>query len=448
MSSEDVQSRRRLPISVYQRRYWAKWAQRPESSSFNTSIVFAISDRRLDKQALRRACHYVVRRHEILHAIFSEDGSEQYHADFALEDFYRERGGLDAETIELEVARLLNEPFDLAAGPLCRFYLLDCGARGYYFIANAHHIIADAVSAKIFVADIMVAYAASLEAHALAPPRYSYAECIEALHAAQTAERQASARSFWKAFLDGTPPTVAFPRKARPVHDNYDSESIYFELDRSTAEALKQLAKDNASTLFIVLFALYGFLLSRYARQATVGVSYPVNVRPRGHAHVLGCFVNLLVKKVVVLPETTFKVLVEDLTRQQRAAKPHMFYQLGQIVHERGDVSADIERSFFSVFFGETYLNTKPLPLGDLRVEIPNTPWSQEFDRELRLLYDPTGLDGIKLRMDYRTGLFDRAVILRFIEELGELAGRVIHDERPLPQLADWPRPAGPSDDS
>ena len=189
--------------------------------------------------------------------------------------------------------------------------------------------------------------------------------------------------------------------------------------------------------MFIVLFALYGVLLSRYARQSTVVISYPVNMRPQGYAHVLGCFVNLLVKKITVLPETTFRTLVDELTRQQREAKPHLFYQLGNIVHQQGDVSADIEQSFFSVFFGETHLNHKPLSLGDLRVEVPNIPWSQEFDRELRLLYDPSALEAIKLRMDFRTGLFDRELILKFIEELGELSGRLIQDDSPLCRLAE-----------
>jgi hypothetical protein len=438
MKTEGKQHRRTLPISVYQRRYWAKWAQNPRSSSFNTSIVFVISGGGLDKDALKRACHFVVRGHEILHATFSKDGSEQYYSGFGLEEFYTERGGVGADAIDLEVKEVLNRPFDLERGPLIRFYLLGCETGEHYFIAKAHHVLADAVSAKIVVSNIMTAYAASLEnARELAPAGYSYADCIEALHASQTAEKEAAARAFWKDYLEGAPLTVAFPRKERPVRDDHASESMYFELDRSTAEALKKFAKENTTTLFIVLFALYGFLLATYARQRTVVISYPVNMRPQGHAHVLGCFVNLLVKKVTVLPETTFKMLVGELTRQRREAKPHMFYQLGNLVHQRCDVSADLEQSFFSVFFGETHLNNKPLALGELRVEVPNIPWSQEFDRELRLLYDPSDLETIKLRMDVRTGLFDREVILKFVEELRQMAGRVIHDERPLCQLAE-----------
>jgi Condensation domain len=443
-------SRRLLPISMYQRRYWLKWSQAPQSSAFNTSIVFLISGA-LDKAALRRACQYVIERHEILHATFSQDGSEQYYSGFAVDDFFTERADIGAGAIEHELPSILNRPFDLESGPLCRFYLLDCGGDGqtHYFIANAHHILADAVSAKVLVSDLMTAYAASLGQVALlspAPasavpsaPAYSYADCIAALHAAMTAEQEAAARAFWKAFLADTPLTVAFPRLAAPVPSDLSSESLYFQLDARTTEGLKRFAKDSTSTLFIVLFALYGFLLAKYAGQRTVVISYPVNMRPQGHAHVFGCFVNLLVKKVVVGPDTTLRSLVGELTQQQRDAKPHMSFQLGSLVHDRGDVRADIERSFFSVFFGETHLNTRPLVLGGLRIAAPSMPWSQEFDRELRLLYDPSDAEAIKLRMDYRTSLFDRALILGFIAEFEQLAGRLIGEligeDRPL-----WPR--------
>jgi hypothetical protein len=53
----------------------------------------------------------------------------------------------------------------------------------------------------------------------------------------------------------------------------------------------------------------------------------------------------------------------------------------------------------------------------------------------LRLLYDPSDAEVIKFRMDFRTTLFDRALILQFIDELRQMSGRLIDDERPLCQM-------------
>ena len=75
-------------------------------------------------------------------------------------------------------------------------------------------------------------------------------------------------------------------------------------------------------------------------------------------------------------------------------------------------------------------------------MEVPNVPWSQEFDRELRLLYDSSDAETIKFRMDFRTTLFDRALILKLIDELRQMAGHLVEDERPLCQLTGSRPPA------
>lgn len=421
---------RTLPISVYQRRYWSKWAEDPRGSSFNTSLVFEISGQ-LDTQALRRACEFVIRKHDIMHARFSRDGSTQYYADFAFADFFTERRGARTVPLDAELAQILNAPFDLTTGPLVRCHLLERDGR-HYFVGMAHHIIADAVAARILISDLVLAYAAVRQDPAgPAPQRYSYAECIEALHASHTPDRQRAAREFWTAFLADTPLVVDFPRTAEPTEDQ-SAESLYFDIDETTTRHLKAFARDNRTTLFTVLGALYGFLLSRYASQQTVVLSYPVNMRPPGYDHVFGCFVNLSLLKVAIDAGTTFPGLVGELTRQRGAARPHLFYQLSNIIHGQGAVRADIEKSYFGVFFGETHLNNQPLDLGELRVRALDVPWSQQFDRDLRLLYDAQATARIKFRMDYRVTRYDGALIRRFINDFTRLAQRIAEDPGPL----------------
>ena len=425
---------RTLPISVYQHRYWSKWAESPSGTSFNTSVVFEITGP-LNRAALIRACHFATQKHDILHAIFSADGSAQYYADFDRDDFVTERTCAIEVDIATELRNILDEPFDLAAGPLARFHLLNHKST-VYLIVTVHHIIADAATAKIVIADVALAYLAICnEASSLEAERYSYSDCIDALHALQTPERQHAAAEFWRAFLRGTPPIVAFPQSDAAAHD-YCAESIFFELDQATSQALRAFARDNRTTLFIVLFALYGLLLSHYARQDEVVVSYPVNMRPAGFGHVSGCFVNLSLLKAAIDADTTFETLVAQLTRQRRAAKPHQFYQLSQIVNEQAELGLDIEKSYFGVFFGETHLGAGPLTVNGVSVKPLEIPWSQQFDRELRLLYDADGAAAIKLRMDFRCGKYDRAVVGRFIEDFGALSRTLVTDRRPLQEGA------------
>lgn len=422
-----------LPISVYQHRYWLKWAENPSGTAFNTSVVFEIAGP-VNRDALKQACHFATQKHDVMHATFSADGSAQYYAEFDIDDFMTER--TCAIEIDTELRNVLNEPFDLSAGPLVRFLLLNHKSTAY-LVVMVHHIIADAATAKILMSDVALAYLAIASTPgSLESQHYSYSDCIDALHALQTPEKQRAAHEFWRAFLRGTPPIVAFPQRVDAVAHDYSAESIYFELDDATSRALRVFARENRTTLFIVLFALYGLLLSRYACQDEVVVSYPVNMRPAGFGHVAGCFVNLSLLKVTIDGETTFKDLVAQLTRQRREAKRHQFYQLGKIVNEQAELGLDIERSYFGVFFGETHLAGGPLAVNGVSIRPLDIPWSEEFDRELRLLYDADGATTIKLRMDFRSGKFDRASIVRFIEDFETCSRTLVADRRPVRQGA------------
>jgi hypothetical protein len=420
-----------LPISSFQHRYWRKWAENPGSTSFNTSVVFEISGP-LDRGALKQAWQLATQKHDIMHATFSADGSAQYYTEFGIDEFMTERACATEVDIDTELRNILDEPFDLAAGPLARIYLLNYRST-VYLIVMAHHIIADAAAAKIMMTDVVLAYLAiRRDPNSLEPEHYSYSACIDALHALQTPEKQHAAHEFWRAFLRGAPPIVAFPQRRDAVADEYSAESMYFELDEATSQSLRVFAHDNRTTLFIVLFALYGLLLSSYACQDEVVISYPVNMRPAGFGHVFGCFVNLSLLKVAIDRETTFKALVAQLTRQRRETKPHQFYQLSQIINEQAELGLDIERSYFGVFFGETHLNTSALTMDGVSIRPLDIPWSEEFDRELRLIYDADDAATIKLRMDFRSGKYDRALITRFIDDFKTLSGMLLADPRPL----------------
>jgi hypothetical protein len=424
----------RLPISIYQHRYFAKWAQAPHGTAFNTSLVLEISGK-LNRRALRRAAERAARKHEVAHATYSEDGSEQRYTEFAVDDYFIEQDIPEDGDLERLLRPILSRPFDLRTGPAFQFHLLCRGARKHYLVVRAHHIIADATAARILIKDLIVGYGLALFGLHRLMRRYSYAGCVRALEAAHTAAQREAARAFWKSFLTRAPLRVAFPVKDGAVDGDHTAESIYFDLDRRTSDALIRFARQHHTTLFIVLSALYGFLLSRYANQPEVLISYPCNMRPKGHGHVVGCFVNLALQKTVIGTDTTFASLVDQLTRQRNEVKPHQFYRLSEIINEQGELRADIEKSCFSVFFGATFLSNRPLPVPVLDVRPLDIPWTQEFDRELRLLYDVKDLDHIKLRMDFQSRKFDRRVIEQFIEDYKYLSERAIGSTERLVEL-------------
>jgi hypothetical protein len=411
-----------LPLSIYQRPYWLKSTENPTSSAFNASVVFEISGP-LDREALKQAFHFVTQKHDITHATFNADGSAQYYTAFDIDDFMVERACATGVDIHTELGTILNEPFDLAVGPLLRIYLLTTSGDTAYLIVTTHHVIADGPTARIMTADVALAYLAICsDPSSLEPQHYSYSACIDALRALRTPEKQRAAQEFWRVFLRGTPPAIAFPQKREAVARDYSMESMFFELDEATTQSLRAFAHENRTTLFIVLFSLYGLLLSRYARQDEVVISYPVDMRPADHGHVFGCFTNRILLKVTIDRDTTFRTLVAQVTRQRREVRPHQPYSL------QAELGLDV-KSYFDVFFGETHLRGGgSLEVNGVSIKPLDIPWSEESDRILRLLYEADGHATIKLRMDFRSGLYDPAVITRFIDDFKAFSSTLAPD--------------------
>lgn len=425
-----------LPISEYQRRYWAKWNESPRCTAFNTPLAFEIRGD-LDLAAFKQACLEATKTQDITHARFSEDGSEQYHGSFSIDDFY-EQIALDPTCdVEAELREIFRRPFDLASGPLVKFYLCSLDDQTHYFVLSAHHIITDARWGPTMISTLGLAYHACVSGSTLEPSAGpSYAACIQRLRASVKPERKQRARAFWRQFLEHAPLTVDLPRTSHAEPEARAAESIFFDLDEDLARATRGFASAHDSTLFIVLSAMFSFLLASYAEQEVVVASYPLDMRPHGFDHVVGCFVNLALMKATVRPHTTLGALVGELTQQRRQVRPHWHFSLRDLVHVGGEIDVDIEKSYFSVFFGETYLNTHPLQLDRLDVRSVNLPWSDEFDRELRLLYDASQSSGIRFRMDYRSTHYDRSVIVSFIEQFRRVLARALVDERSLREIA------------
>lgn len=139
-----------IPISAYQKRFFVEWANSPNESTYNVSFVYKICGN-LNKIALKFSCDTLIQRHEILHARFKDDGSECYYLPFNIHDVYNEEILNPCEEFNIQIRRILDQPFNLIQKPLIRFHLLvnPNDLSEYYFIINVHHIVADLVMGQI-----------------------------------------------------------------------------------------------------------------------------------------------------------------------------------------------------------------------------------------------------------------------------------------------------------
>ncbi|MCY8281551.1 condensation domain-containing protein, partial [Bacillus inaquosorum] len=81
----------------------------------------------------------------------------------------------------------------------------------------------------------------------------------------------------------------------RPPVRSFAGDKVSFTLDQEAASGLHKLARENGSTLYMVLLAAYTALLSRLSGQEDIIVGSPIAGRPHKDLEpILGMFVNTL----------------------------------------------------------------------------------------------------------------------------------------------------------
>src|SRR5262249_6711377 len=151
-----VESRpERLPLSYAQQRLWFIDRMGETSSHYNVPEALRLRGE-LNIEALKRAFHTIVERHESLRTHFAEfDGNPvqivvpSLQLDVAVEDLSSLPETLMEERISAAFEREWEEPFDLAHGPLLRVRLLKLGEKDHILLRTFHHIVYDGWSMAV-----------------------------------------------------------------------------------------------------------------------------------------------------------------------------------------------------------------------------------------------------------------------------------------------------------
>jgi len=271
---QGISHRIQLPISENQKRFFFEWALAPEEATYNVSFVHRIIGT-LDEKAFKAACQVFITRNEVAHAQYSENGETCYRGEFDIDDFYHELVFNSTEPIQAQIGCFLYKPFNLVKGPLLRLYLSKSDNKEkpeFYFFFVVHHIICDAVFYIQLYSQICCAYNnISAGGKMSFPVEKTFTQAVEAEQKQLDEKYKARGQQFWLDFIGELPLYISLPFRSDAAAIDLDNlladktgEFIYFDLDISQSAYLKAYTEEQGSTLFIVLSALYGLVLSKY----------------------------------------------------------------------------------------------------------------------------------------------------------------------------------------
>jgi amino acid adenylation domain-containing protein/FkbH-like protein len=444
--SDSIPKRRQqntCALSFTQQRWWFlnQWAP---GTADHLSLVLRLQGD-LDKNSLERALTAVTERHEVLRTnyVLLEGSPVQVIAPPApvtLSNIDLRHVGEQEREKETDrvVAQEFRRTFDLSHDPILRPTLLEFSSDCHVLVLVMHHIASDGWARGILLRELEAFYNAysGQKEPALPELPVQYAD-----YALWQRERMAKGEldeqlSFWKKQLADAPSILELPTdRPRPsVQDLREGVHIRV-LSRGLLERLHKLSQQQGTTLFMTLLAAYEVLLHRYSGQEDVVIGSPVAGRNNPSIEgLIGCFINMVVFRNQVSGKQSFSELLSKVREVALAAQDNQDAPFERLVEEL-EHGRDMSRApIFQVVFALENLLSKPHFRGlevDVREEETRTAFHDVS------LFVAERCDGLRVRFEYRTDLFDAATIERMAGHFENLLTAITAD--PGQQIASLP---------
>ena len=422
------------PLSFAQERLWFLDQWNPQSSVYNTPMVFRLRGA-LDSDALQRSLAAIVDRHEALRTTFPlvrEHPVQLVHEKLAIPLVEYDLTHLCEADREREKDRVILEeasrPFDLAEGPLIRSSLLLIGSDESILLLTIHHIVTDGWSRGVLVRELAALYESfSLSAaNPLPPLRIQYADF--ALWQRNWLEGGALEREldYWKRHLAGAPALLELPGdRSRPSTPSYQGARTRLSAPVELAENLIDLSKSCNATLFMTLLAAFYVLLSRYSGQEDIVIGTPIANRTQLEIEsLIGFFSNALALRGRVSADLTFRELLMQVRETALEAYAHQGLPIEKLVEDLQPERSLSHAPLFQVFFMQHAPDQGALELPGLVIEPIAVDRSiAKMDLLLSVIQSPQALE---IGLEYNTDLFDEDRVERLLSHYQKLLEGIV----------------------
>ena len=421
-----------IPVSIYQKRFYVEWVLAPHEPTYNFSCIYKI--RNLKPEVLKDSCKVLFQMNEALHLSFV-NSEVSYYNSYMFDEFYDEITVHSELELNDCITKITEHIFDLNRGKLVRFCLIKYHQE-YYFIICAHHIVTDGCTGGILCQQISKLYQQLFEG---SPVRVedvtSYKKAIDAERKMLSMTSFYDARKYWLKLLKDTPLYVDLPYVSGATTlqaSNHVSSRlgsfIYFKVHKQQMQLIKEYAKQNDSSLFVILATMFAISVARASNLDQLVLSCPINVRPEIYADVVGCFVNNLPLKVELDKHIQFLDLLRKLTNQWRDSRQFQHYPFHNIMEDLRSANPG-GLKHLNLGFGSSYLNSVKLDLPDAETQGISHLWSKNTIYDLSLLYDGFTSEDVRFKLEYRMDAFHDEYIQAILKSFHYLLEKVILGE-------------------
>jgi hypothetical protein len=254
-----------LPLSFAQQRLWFLEQQEGPNVTYNVPVAARMKGI-LDTSLLTQAFNEIIARHEVLRTTFHQHEGRAYQVVASKLEILPRcvdlRAFGESTEQEAELHKQITEenrrPFCLTTGPLLRITLYTLATDSHVVAITIHHIVSDGWSMGIVIREFSALYSAFQQGKPtpLPPLSLGYPDFACWQRDWLKAHVLDHELSYWRRQLAGAPAELQLPTDyARPAVSSYRGQTFRFQLSAALSEKLRQLARREDATLFMVLLA-------------------------------------------------------------------------------------------------------------------------------------------------------------------------------------------------
>ncbi|HLP48277.1 MAG TPA: amino acid adenylation domain-containing protein, partial [Candidatus Kapabacteria bacterium] len=418
-----VEEKEYYALSFAQKRMYILQQIELNSTAYNMTQITPLPEE-VDVNKLGESFKKLIRRHDSLRTSFHMIGDQP------VQKIHKE---VAFEIERIPVCSQFIRSFDLSQAPLLRVKLIKTTEGKQYLLVDMHHIISDGISSRVLTEDFMAFY----EGKELPSLRIQYKDFAQWQNSPKEVARLNRQMLHWLKEFAGEIPSLEIPMDyLRPAIQDFEGDSIHFEISAEETKTLKTTALHGGATLFMILTAAVNILLSKLSGQEEIIIGIPIAGRRHPDLEkIIGMFVNTLVLRSHPLGDRSFQDFLENVKEKTLMAFENQEYPFEDLV-DKLSLKRDMGRNpLFDVMFVMQNINSVSTNQDDTSQSVTGQPIQPGVPKEFKNIAQTAKFDltffaaeiGLKavFTLQYCTKIFKKESIERFIHYFKRIVGMV-----------------------
>ncbi|MCU0289117.1 MAG: amino acid adenylation domain-containing protein, partial [Acidobacteria bacterium] len=316
--------------------------------------------------------------------------------------------------------------FDLSRAPLLRVGMTKMRNGKLLLMIDMHHIISDGTSYSILLKELNDL----LKGKDSPPLKIQYKDYIQWQASEKKQKVLAKQEVYWLNLLSKPAPALTLPIDfPRPAIRGMAADVIDFELDQQLVKALRKLAKQQSSSFFMIMLALFNVLLFKLTAQEDILVStFFAGRRNPDLRKMVGMFVKTLLLRNCPAGEKQFIPFLNEVKQQTLNAYENQDYSCERLLKTK---TFNREKSFPAVNF--VLQNMDPTVMLMSGFQVLQSAWADNKNKnETRVTFYDLRFEGFELgerlifNVEYDINLFTEETINKFISDFKKIISSVL----------------------